>query len=186
MSDFVKTWQLGFCLALGTAWLQASAVSKIVGGLWSWSAQLDNPGTALTVGGWIRLGAVFTRGLWWLASTLFLLCPSQLKQVSAESDYHDNCRAHGGGGGCRQLPVVHVPSVRGGEGESLGTKDILSWGPSDTHWSHVYINSVIYYRVTSTPKVPTKRYNKEVCLTLFWCCTLLTFYDVSKICKMNV
>ena len=32
----------------------------------------------------------------------------------------------GGGGAGRQLPVVHVPSVRGGEGESLGIKDILS------------------------------------------------------------
>ena len=91
MSDFVKTWR----------WAQPDSTPvwspKIVGGLRSWLAQLDNPWTALTVGGWIRLGAVFTRGLW-LASTLFLLCPSQLNQVSAESDYHDNCRAQGGGG----------------------------------------------------------------------------------------
>ena len=33
-----------------------SAVSKRVGGLPSWSVQLDGPGTALTVGGWIRPG----------------------------------------------------------------------------------------------------------------------------------
>ena len=28
--------------------------AKKVGGLTSWSVQLDSPGTALTVGGWIR------------------------------------------------------------------------------------------------------------------------------------
>ena len=28
-----------------------------------------------------------------LASTLFLICPSQLNQASAENDYHNNCRA---------------------------------------------------------------------------------------------
>ena len=44
-----------FRLAPGTARLQASPVSKKVGGLTSWSIQLDSPGTALTVGGWIRL-----------------------------------------------------------------------------------------------------------------------------------
>ena len=45
---FFKTLPLGF------AWLQASPVSKKVGGLPSRSVQLDSPGTALTVGGWIR------------------------------------------------------------------------------------------------------------------------------------
>ena len=30
------------------------------------------------------------------------------------------------------------PIVLGGEDESLGTKDILSIGPVDTHRSHVY------------------------------------------------
>ena len=36
---------------------QASAVSKNVGGLASWSAaHAGSPGTALTVGGWIRPG----------------------------------------------------------------------------------------------------------------------------------
>ena len=45
LTDFVKTWPLqGFCLALGTAGLQASAVSKKVGGLPSWLVQLDSPG----------------------------------------------------------------------------------------------------------------------------------------------
>ena len=56
MSDFIKKWPLGFCPAPGTVWLQASAVSKKVGGLPSWSAQPDSPGTVLTVGGWIRPG----------------------------------------------------------------------------------------------------------------------------------
>ena len=40
----------------GATRLQASAVSKKVGGLTSWSVELDSPGTALTVGGWIRPG----------------------------------------------------------------------------------------------------------------------------------
>ena len=39
-----------------TARRQASPVSKKVGGLLSWSVKLDSPGTALTVGGWIRPG----------------------------------------------------------------------------------------------------------------------------------
>ena len=34
------------------------------------------------------------------------------------------------------------PIAPGGEDQSLGTKDTLSIGPVDTHWSHVYINSV--------------------------------------------
>ena len=54
MSDLVKTWSLVFCLGPGTARLQASPMSTKVGGLTSWSVQLDSPGTALTVGGWIR------------------------------------------------------------------------------------------------------------------------------------
>ena len=37
-----------------TAWIQATQVSKKVGGLTSSLVQLDSPGTALTVGGWIR------------------------------------------------------------------------------------------------------------------------------------
>ena len=56
MSDFVKTWPLGFLLSPGTARLQASPVPKKVGGLQSWSVQLDSPGTALIVSGWIRPG----------------------------------------------------------------------------------------------------------------------------------
>ena len=45
----------GFRLA--PAGHQASAVSKNVGGLGSWSAaHAGSPGTALTVGGWIRPG----------------------------------------------------------------------------------------------------------------------------------
>ena len=40
-------------------------------------------------------------------------------------------------GRCRQSPIV-----LGGEGQSLGTKDALSIGPLDTHWSHVFINPV--------------------------------------------
>ena len=84
LSDFVKTWPLGFSLVPGAARLQSWPVSKKVGGLPSWSVQLDSPATALTVGGWIRF---------WLAGTLLLICPSQLNQASAENDYHDNCRA---------------------------------------------------------------------------------------------
>ena len=45
-----------FCLAPGAAQLQASPVSKKVGGLPSWSVELDSQGTALTVGGRIRPG----------------------------------------------------------------------------------------------------------------------------------
>ena len=52
LSDFVKMWPLGFRLAQGKAQLQATAVSKNVGGLPSWLVQLDSPGTSLTVGGW--------------------------------------------------------------------------------------------------------------------------------------
>ena len=55
LSDFVKTWPLGFRLAPGAARLQASPVSKKVGDLPSWSVQLNSPGTALTVGGWMTL-----------------------------------------------------------------------------------------------------------------------------------
>ena len=40
-------------------------------------------------------------------------------------------------GRCRQSPIV----LRG-EGQSLGAKDSLSIGPSDTHSSHVFINPV--------------------------------------------
>ena len=54
LSDLVQTWPLGFSLAPGAARLQASAVSKNVGGLPSWSVQLDSPATALTMDEWIR------------------------------------------------------------------------------------------------------------------------------------
>ena len=46
---FVKKWPLGLSPGAGR-----SPVSKKVGGLTSWSVQLDSPATALTVGGWIR------------------------------------------------------------------------------------------------------------------------------------
>ena len=36
--------------------------------------------------------------------------------------------------------VTHCPGWR--KDQSVGTKDILSITPVDTHWSHVYINSV--------------------------------------------
>ena len=55
-SSFSLKWGEYFCLISGAARLQASAVSKTVGGLPSWSVQLDSPGTALAVGGWIRPG----------------------------------------------------------------------------------------------------------------------------------
>ena len=53
MSDFVKTGPIGFRLAPGEAWIQASPAPKKLGGLASWSEQLDSPGTSLTVGGWV-------------------------------------------------------------------------------------------------------------------------------------
>ena len=136
--DFVKTWPLGFRLAPDAARLQASAVSKKAGALTSWPVQLDSPGTALTVGGWTRPGGKINgvgRGLFW-HSSLFLVCPGQLSQASAENDYHDNCRA--------QWEAQKVTHCRGWESQGLGTKDILSIGPVYTHWSHVYINSVRY------------------------------------------
>ena len=40
----------------GSARLEVSPVSKKVESLPSWSVQLDSPGAALTVGGWIRPG----------------------------------------------------------------------------------------------------------------------------------
>ena len=62
LSDFFKTLPLGFRLAPGAAGLQASPVSKKVGGLPSWSVQLSSPGTALTEGVWItQLTALMTR-----------------------------------------------------------------------------------------------------------------------------
>ena len=54
LSDFVKTWPLGFRLTPGAARFQASLVPKNVRRLQSWSVQLESPGTALTVGGWVR------------------------------------------------------------------------------------------------------------------------------------
>ena len=59
---------------------------------------------------------------------LVLTLPCQLNQASAENDNHDSCRAQW---------EEHT-----GEGQSFGVKDIITWGPVDTHWSHVYINSV--------------------------------------------
>ena len=73
MSDFVKTWPLGYRLVLGIARLQASLVYKKVGGLPSWSAQLNSPGTALTVGGWIRSGGQN----WWGREGAVLTQPLQ-------------------------------------------------------------------------------------------------------------
>ena len=78
----------------------------------------------------------------WLASTLFLPCPSHLNQASVENDYQDKSRAQWGGGGRPR----HSPSVLGGEGQSLGTKDIFSWGLVHIRWSHVYINLVTYMK----------------------------------------
>ena len=43
-----------------------------------------------------------------------------------------------------RLQASAVSIVLGVESQGLGTKDILSIGPVDTHWSHVYINSVRY------------------------------------------
>ena len=64
-SEFVKTWLWGFCLAPGTACLQASVVSKNWGSLPFWSAQVE---ISLTVGGWSRLWGNndgVGRGLFW-------------------------------------------------------------------------------------------------------------------------
>ena len=121
----------------------------------SWSVQLDSPVTNSewvdqAWGGGGKTSGV-GRGLFWhnpfskqqcsldalTASTLFLPCPSHLNQASVENDYQDKSRAQWGGGRPRQSP-----SVLGGEGQSLGTKDIFSWGLVHIRWSHVYINLV--------------------------------------------
>ena len=101
-------WPLGFRLAP-----QDSAVSKHLGGLASWSAQTDSPGTALTVCGWPTPGGQNK----WGERGLFLhnpfskekclqqaltgkylvltVCPWQLNQAFADNNYYDNCRAQG-------------------------------------------------------------------------------------------
>lgn len=103
-------WPLGFRLAP-----QDSAVSKHLGGLASWSAQTDSPGTALTVCGWPTPGGQNK----WGERGLFLhnpfskekclqqaltgkylvltVCPWQLNQAFADNNYYDNCRTQGGG-----------------------------------------------------------------------------------------
>ena len=60
-----------------------------------------------------------------MANTLFLICPSQLNEASAENDYDDNCRAQ-----WEAQTVTHCPGLGG---QSLCTKDRLSIGPVDTH-----------------------------------------------------
>ena len=57
-----------------------------------------------------------TRGFDWLVPA---------ESGPREIDYHDNRRA--------QWEAQTAPFVMGGEGQSLGTKDILSIGPVDTH-----------------------------------------------------
>ena len=52
LSDFVKTWPLGFRLAPGQSGVKK--VRLMVSALWL--VQVDSPGTVLTVGGWIRPG----------------------------------------------------------------------------------------------------------------------------------
>ena len=79
LSEFTKTWPLGFCLVLGTAQLQETStvsknlfIYKLPQEAWkphrvklhyevqklralpSWMAQEDSPGEALTVDGWSR------------------------------------------------------------------------------------------------------------------------------------
>ena len=73
LSDFVKTWPPGFRLVPGAARIQASPVSKKIGGLTSWSAPAGQPrycpnsrwvdqalGSKLV---WGREGAVLTQPL---------------------------------------------------------------------------------------------------------------------------
>ena len=136
--------------ALGTAQLQVSGVSKKVGGLPSWSTQADSPATALTVGGWIRSGGK-TSGV---GMGLFWHIPFSKQQCLLEAMTGNYLvlslpwPAESGLTIIAELSGRHrePPSVLGGEGEIFGTEDILSWGPADTHWSHVYIpvNSVRY------------------------------------------
>ena len=44
-----------------------------------------------------------------MANTLFLICPSQLNEASAENDYRDNCRAQ-----WEAQTVTHCPEWGGG------------------------------------------------------------------------
>ena len=152
--------ELGFRLAPDAARFQASEVSKNPRGLPSWSVhiQLDSPETALTMGTWIRPGGKTSgvgRGLFWhspfskrqrsvqalngkyLDRSYFALAswirPLLRKIIMITADLR---------GRCRQSPIV-----LGGEGQSLGTKDILSVGTVDTRWSHVDINSVRVVRL---------------------------------------
>ena len=53
LSAFVKTYPLGFHLASGAAWLQASVVPKNVWGLPSWLVQMNSPGTQCLNTGWV-------------------------------------------------------------------------------------------------------------------------------------
>ena len=54
LSDSIKTWPLAFARHWAQPGSRPVQCPKKVGGLPSWSIQLDSPGTALTVGGWIR------------------------------------------------------------------------------------------------------------------------------------
>ena len=125
----------------------ANAVSKNVGRLASWSAQADNPGTALTVGECPRPGGQnyrgregailtkcfqFTRGVDWQVPCFYLALASWIRPLLTII-IMINAELRG-----RHRTVSQCP---GWEGEILAIQDILSWGLVDTHWSHFYVNS---------------------------------------------
>ena len=149
LSDLGKTWQLGFCLApedqsplekrrglgvvVGTAGYprdcpNSGCVDQVLG------SKLVGRGGALLAQP-LQSAAVFTRGFnWQVPCSSFALASwirpmlTMIIMIIAELR-----------GRLRQSPIVP-----GGECQSLGTKNRLSAGPVNTHWSHVYINSGRY------------------------------------------
>ena len=110
--------------------------------------------SALTLGGWIRPGGKTSgigRGLFWhnpytVRSSVYY----------RGFDWQVPCSYSAPARPLLRIIIMIIaefsgrhrqsPSVLGGEGQSLGTctKDIVSWGLVDTHWSHVYLSSVRY------------------------------------------
>ena len=110
--------------------------------------------SALTLGGWIRPGGKTSgigRGLFWhnpftVRSSVYF----------RGFDWQVPCSYSAPARPLLRIIIMIIvefsgrhrqsPSVLGGEGQSLGTctKDIVSWGLVDTHWSHVYLSSVRY------------------------------------------
>ena len=85
LSDFVKTWPLGFCPAPGVARLQASAASKKARGLASWSVQLGGSGLGGGGGGGGGAGGGGGRKTSGVERGLFRHSPFSKQQCSQEA-----------------------------------------------------------------------------------------------------